>query len=191
MMRRNWLLPTLLAMVAFVVEPAPARSEQWHQFDIINNTPTGLWITYTLARCVTEVDYDSTIAAGSRTTFRWNDTDDSGCGERDKFVGFQFHLINRQCQWPNWLAITHRRLSGSNWYNGQFYAATLAIGGDGSITYGDGEPPPGWIQAQCSHNNDCFGPVSEMEIDDKNSYNWQRSYQTEDGWAFQINDPGC
>src|SRR5687768_15553666 len=127
MMHCSRSLLTLLAMAAFLVAPAPARSEQWHQFDIINNSRTGIWITYTLSRCVTEVDYDSTIAAGSRTTFRWNDTDGGGCSERDKFAAFQFHLIDRQCQWPNWLAITHRRLSGSDWYNGQFYAATLAV----------------------------------------------------------------
>jgi hypothetical protein len=28
-----------------------------------------------------------------------------------------------------------------------------------------------------------------MEDDGKNDYNWQRSYQTESGWAFEFDTP--
>jgi hypothetical protein len=110
---------------------------------------------------------------------------------KDKFVAFSVSVDGATGpQYKGYLGITHRRLSGSTWYNGQFYADSIVINSsNGSIGGSDGAAPASYIGAYCSHGNNCFGPWSEMEMDGKDSYNWQRSYQTEDGWAFEIMEP--
>ncbi|MDR6203973.1 hypothetical protein [Paraburkholderia graminis] len=180
-----------IGLCCLLMGVSPAWAEQWHQFDVINNSSRGINIVGTVGRCVTEIDAPGFIAAGSRGTIKWHDTDNwfvMNCAGRDKFAGFSFRFDDDPDSWPGWLGVTHRELSGSDWYNGQFYAYTLSSDG-WSFTYADGVPAPSWIQPLCSHGNDCSGPFSEMEVDNKNSYNWQRSYRTEDGWAFQINNP--
>lgn len=183
----------LLAFGCLLMGVVPVRASEWHQFDIINNSSHTLRITGALGRCVSAIQSDTFIYPGSRTTFKWNDANDAGlnCTNKDKFVGFTFSLGSGQT-WNGWLGMTHRKLSGSTWYNGQFYAGYLALTiGSGEMTYyyEDGGQPPGWIQALCSNNNNCFGPFSEMEDKNKDDYNWDHSFQTESGWAFQINNP--
>jgi hypothetical protein len=112
-----------------------------------------------------------------------------GCTNRDKLMVFSIQVDGYPNAWTGYLGITHRKLSGSTWYNGQFYASWINLENETPITGNDGNPPPGWIQALCSHNNQCFGPFSQMEMDGKNGYNWQRFYVTDDGWAFQISNP--
>lgn len=183
----------LLAAVVLLAGAAPVRASQWHQFDIINNSSHVLKITGALGRCVSAINTDTVVYPGSRTTVKWNDANDAtlNCTNRDKFMGFTFSLGGNQ-EWSGWLGMTHRKLSGGNWYNGQFYAGYLALvvgSGEMGYYYEDGPSPPGWIKALCSNNNNCFGPFSLMEQDDKNDYNWAHSYQTESGWAFQFDNP--
>ena len=45
----------------------------------------------------------------------------------------------------------------------------------------------GSINFVCN-NEPCNGPFHDMAQMDKDSYNWQRSYRTEDGWAFEIHE---
>jgi hypothetical protein len=173
-----------------------AHAEQWHQFDIKNNTSRTLTIKSTITRCVTEADWPQTIGPGQTYTVKWHDTNnylgvgDTGwtCTNRDKFVAFVPYLDGANEQYTGYLGITHRELSGSDWYNGQFYAASINVSDTNQVSGSDGDAPPGNIVALCSHGNNCFGPWSEMEMNNKDSYNWQRSYKTEDGWAFQINE---
>lgn len=189
----------LLIATALLAGTTESQAEGLHQFNIINNSEYTLRITNTQIRCIedgTTVNWPSTIAPGQAYTVQWEDSNSFiaydgyfGCDKKDKFVAFSFSLDNAQSQYDGYLGITHRELSGSSWYNGQFYAASVQVGPYGNINGSDGAVPPDWVEAICSHGNNCFGPWSEMEMDEKDSYNWQRSYQTEDGWAFQISSP--
>jgi hypothetical protein len=176
-----------------------ARAEKDHHFDIINSTKSMLRITDTKGRCIergTTVTWPSTIGPGQTYRVYWKDSNyvgdygGYGCTDRDKLVAFSFSLDEAKGpQYKGYLGITHRKLSGTNWYNGQFYAESININSNSSVSGSDGPAPPSYIVALCSHNNYCFGPWSEMEMDKKDSYNWNRSYQTEDGWAFEIKEP--
>lgn len=190
-----------IAASVSLVGSTAAYAEGSHQFDIINNTDKTVEITKTISRCIesgTSVNWPQTIGPRQTYTVKWDDSnsiydyDGYGCVNKDKFVAFSVYVHGASNQqYSGYLGITHRRLSGGDWYNGQFYADSISVNNEnGGISGSDGSSPPNYIQALCSHENNCFGPWSEMEWDDKDSYNWQRSYKTEDGWAFQINDPG-
>jgi hypothetical protein len=183
-------LLTFLTVAGLMIGATTARASAGHHFDIINkssHTVTLRWET----KCVTSANKPSPLAPGQTVTINWEDTNNisAGCTNRDKVVAFAIQVDGFPNAWNGYLGITHRKLSGSSWYNGQFYASTLQLEDLGPISCNDGNAPPSWVQALCSHDNQCFGPCSQMEMDGKNSYNWQRSYQTEDGWAFQISDP--
>jgi hypothetical protein len=173
----------IAAAASLLAGTVPGQASQWHQFDIINNSSQFLTISSFVGRCVGEIDGITGVNPGSRATIKWNDSNDygEGCTNRDKFVTFQ---VNWQ-GWSGWLGITHRKLT-SDWYNGQFYASFLSVTGNG-YSFTDGSPPPSSVKALCEHNNDCFGPFSQMEDAGKNGYNWQHSYRTESGWAFEFN----
>lgn len=186
----------LIAALPFLGASA-AQASEWHQFNIINNTSRTVTVTRTISRCVTETNFPSTIGPRQTATVKWEDTNSLwayngySCINKDKFVAFSVSIDGGGNQYGGYLGITHRRLSGSSWYNGQFYAQDISVNEqNGGISGSDGSPPPSNLQALCSHDNNCFGPWSEMEMDNKDSYNWQRSYKTEDGWAFQINENG-
>lgn len=198
--RRCW---SLLAAVALLAGTAESRAEQPHHFDIVNGTPYTFRLKDWKARCVQDygnsVNWPTTIAPGQTYTVNWEDSNNIddyggyGCVNKDKFVAISFTLDGIDYQYPQfngYIGVTHRRLSGTKWYNGQFYADWISINiNDGVINGADGAAPPDWIDARCSHDNNCFGPWSEMEMDNKDSYNWPRSYQTEDGWVFYIVKP--
>jgi hypothetical protein len=187
----------VFATAFLVTGTAAADAEGPHHFDIINHSSNTITITGTVQRCIedgTSVNWPLTINPGRTYTVNWDDNNNwfaydgwLSCTNRDKFVAFSISVG----RWSGFLGITHRMLSGSNWYNGQFYGQGISVDNTyGTITGGsDGSRPPGNIVAKCLHNNYCFGPWSEMEMNNKDSYNWQRSYQTEDGWAFEIRDP--
>jgi len=190
----------LLTAAALLGGTTASQAEAPHSFNIINNSQYTFRLKDWKARCVKEwgnsVNWPSTISPGQTYTVNWEDSNNAfdyngyGCDGKDKFVAVSFTLDGASQQYDGYIGITHRELSGSSWYNGQFYADWIAVNNDnGGIAGGDGAAPSGWIQALCSHDNNCFGPWSQMEWDNKDSYNWQRSYKTEDGWAFQINNP--
>lgn len=199
-LHRRW---GLLAVVALLAGTTESRAEGPHHFDIVNATPYTFRLKDWKARCVqgygNSVNWPSTIAPGQTYTVNWEDSNNIddyggyGCVNKDKFVAISFTLDGIDYQYPQYsgyIGITHRRLSGDTWYNGQFYADWISINNqNGTINGSDGAAPPDWIHAGCSHNDNCFGPWSQMEMDNKNSYNWPRSYQTEDGWVFSVTKP--
>lgn len=188
------ILIAVMSAMALLTIP-PARAEQTHSFDIINASSRGMYIDGWMGRCVYTISTGGKyiplwIAAGNTARISWDDdnNDGDGCTNKDKWVAFTF-TMDSGAQWGGWLGITHRNLSGSSWYNGQFYAQFLYLVTGNVMAGGDGNPPPGWIQALCTNGNNCFGPWSEMEMAGKDDYNWPRFYQTEGGWAFRITDP--
>lgn len=168
-----------------------ASASAWHHFDIVNKSSHYIYLVNWSFKCVEAHDVVNTVAPGQTVTYNWEDSNDiyQKCTNRDKLLAFSIQMDGYPNAWNGILGMTHRKLSGSTWYNGQFYAESATIVDGNTITGTDGNPPPGWIQALCSHDNQCFGPFSQMEIDGKNGYNWQRFYVTDGGWAFQISDP--
>lgn len=160
-----------------------AFAEAPHGYTIINNSSQGINITDISETCVSQTNYPHYIGPKSQGTISWEDVNSGlDCVEQEKFSAFKFIYDNNSQLQNGYFGIVHRKF-GSDWYNGQFYANDL-----GSNYYADNLPPPSWVQPICSHG-DCFGSYTQMVLDDKTSYNWQRSYRTEDGWVFQINDP--
>lgn len=191
---------SLLAAVALLAQTTGSQAEGPHHFNITNNSQYTFRLTDWKARCVQQwgnsVNWPWTINPGQTYTVNWEDSNNIGdyngygCTNKDKFVAISFQLDGAPQKYNGYIGITHRNLKGSSWYNGQFYAESVQVNNNnGGIAGSDGATPPAWIQALCTNGNNCFGPWSEMEWDDRDSYNWQRSYQTEDGWAFQINNP--
>lgn len=186
--RWTLILPVLGCLLA---GPVPAHASQWHQFDIINNSSRYMSIVGIQGRCVTEVNIKDGLNPGERTTVSWNDSNDADwdCTNRDKYIAFQFYLDGGQ-SWIGWLGVTHRNLYSNDWYNGQFYTHILGLYTPHNYHFADGNPPPSWIQALCTYGpNACFGSFTQMEDNGKDSYNWPRFHENENGWAFQINEP--
>lgn len=195
-MLRVFLRPLPFAAIVLATVTTAVHAEGSHHFDIHNGSSKTITISRTIERCIEhgkEVNWPQTIASGETYRVYWDDSNSIydyggyGCINKDKFVAFSISIDGGD--YDGYLGITHRRLSGSKWYNGQFYAQDITVYSNGTINGTDGPSPPGYIFPECTNNNDCFGPWSEMEMDNKNSYNWPRSFQTEDGWAFSIGDP--
>jgi hypothetical protein len=156
-----------------------AFAEAPHSYTIINNSSQAINITDIYEDCVSQSNYPSYIAPKSQGTITWEDVNSGvDCVEQEKFSAFTFKYDGSQELQNGYFGIVHRKF-GSDWYNGQFYANEL-----NSNYYADNLPPPSWVQPICSHG-DCFGSYTQMVLDDETSYNWQRSYRTEDGGYFR------
>lgn len=146
---------------------------------------------------------------GNTTTYSWNDSNNLGsygegddlggtCTNRDKWVVFGIAIKNEQTGdirfIPSVLGMTHRKFGGSltgKWYNGFFYAKWINPKNSSTIYnyYDDGAYPDiNKIYTTCNNNavNACFGPYSQMEVADKNDYNWARMYRTENNWKVVV-----
>lgn len=163
------------------------------------------YANYLRGKCTyTGVQQDSTT--GNKINYSWEDSNNvdgdgggsgsvgGGCTNRDKWVIFGIALTrgNETRFIPVILGMTHRKMDG-NWYNGLFYVEWIDPSSSNSVftDFRDGVfPSSNQIYTTCrgyeNDKNACFGPYSQMEVDDKNDYNWPRVYQTENNWQFVI-----
>ncbi|WP_395676958.1 hypothetical protein [Inquilinus sp.] len=174
-----------LAATIPLIVGSTAHAEEKHSFNITNNSSVTMKLNQIQSMCVSGYSGYGDIPPHTTITINWTDRNSFGddCTNREKFIAVWYD----RGDWQGWLGMVHRKISG-DWYNGQFYAYHLHVGSYTDYTFGDNPPPPGTISALCSHNNDCFGPFSEMVDDNKTNFNWQRVYKTEDGWEFRYDD---